>query len=89
MRRCIRRGTQPAVADDIGGDALTDLEAHLGHEEDGEVIVRVRIDEAGGKGQTGGHDLGAGVLGGEVTDRFDPPARHAHIGGSGTSPVPS
>ena len=49
---------RPAVADDVRGHALHDLEGHLGLEEHGEVVVGVDVDEAGRHGEAGGVELG-------------------------------
>src|SRR4051812_44609659 len=62
-----RCGTEPAVADHIASDSL--LEVHGGREEHGEVVVAVRVDEAGCEGEASRVDLDAGALSREVSHR--------------------
>ena len=58
--RVARCDAGAAVADDVGGDALHELEVHR-RAEDGGVVVRVDVDEAGGDGEAGGVDGARGV----------------------------
>ena len=54
-----RGDTGAAVTDDVGRDALEELEVHR-RDEDGGVVVGVDVDEARRHGHAGGVDLGSG-----------------------------
>ena len=73
-RRLIRHHAGAAVADDVGGHALHDLERHLGIEEHREVVVAVHVDEARRHRQAGRLDL------------HPAPARHRAHGGDAIAP---
>ena len=86
-----RRQGDAAVADDHGGDALRHLAQHaLRPAQHGAVVMRMRVDEAGGERQAVGIDLAVGCHRAEVAHRHDPVAGHADIAAErGASPEPS
>jgi hypothetical protein len=53
QRRVVGHDARAAVADDVGGDTLHDLERHLGVEKHREVVMAVHVDEARRHGQAG------------------------------------
>jgi len=55
--RLKRHHSRATIADDVRGHALHDLERHRGIEQDGEVVVRVHVDEAGADGEARRVDL--------------------------------
>ena len=72
-----RGDAQPAVADDLGGDALVDLAARLRAGEHGQVGMGMDVDEAGA------HDTSRYGLGVRVGDGGDVPVADEDIGAPG------
>ncbi len=78
-----RSQADAAIAGDEAGDALAHLRRHVGHRQEGAVVVGMRVDEARR------HDLAGGVDFARTGGAADPPQRHDAITGDrniGTKP---
>src|SRR5207249_252740 len=74
-----RRRAETAVAYDGGRDSLTDLEVHVGHQEHGEVIMAVHVDEARCEREARRGDLRRCPFSREIADRLDRAAGDADV----------
>src|SRR5262249_7134150 len=75
-----RRGRHPAITGDLGGDALRHRRGGTRFESDGEIRMRVRVDQPGRDAEVRGIDAALGRRAVETSDRDDAIALDADIG---------